>query len=157
MWSTMHSLRLKVYSLLRSSRRGKGTLTMPEFSSNCEAACHRTCAGDHLIACAVQGEWRSQFQSLVSDNAVLTVRTGDCPPRASRPRAWPRASRVSLHLRLQVLSAWVLSAPHPAVHTLPKDLFDKLEKAAVAHPSQCIVNMSENWGLGFNVFDDHLH
>ncbi|KAI0917638.1 hypothetical protein AcW1_007203 [Taiwanofungus camphoratus] len=41
------------------------------------------------------------------------------------------------------------------VHALPDDLFAQLEDAAAAHPPQRVVNPSQGWGLGFDVFDDY--
>ena len=39
------------------------------------------------------------------------------------------------------------------VTPLPQELFDKLEHAAASHPPQRVVNPSENWGLGYDVFE----
>lgn len=33
-------------------------------------------------------------------------------------------------------------------------MFNKLEEAATSHPPQRVVNPSENWKLGFDVFDE---
>ena len=41
------------------------------------------------------------------------------------------------------------------VFKLPQDAFDKLEAAAAAHPPKRVVNPSERWGLGFDLFDDN--
>ena len=38
---------------------------------------------------------------------------------------------------------------------LPDDLFDELERAAVAHAPQRVVNPSAGWGLGYDIFDDY--
>ncbi|KAI0823952.1 NADP-dependent oxidoreductase domain-containing protein [Trametes gibbosa] len=37
---------------------------------------------------------------------------------------------------------------------LPEVLFDKLEKAAAAHPPKRVVNPSQGWGLSFDIFND---
>jgi hypothetical protein len=40
------------------------------------------------------------------------------------------------------------------VVSLPQDLFDKLEKAAISHKPHRIGNPSKSWGLDFDIFDD---
>ena len=47
----------------------------------------------------------------------------------------------------------LLIIPH-TVYELPQDLFDKLEKAAAAHPPKRSVNPSVGVGLGYDVFDE---
>ncbi|KIP02979.1 hypothetical protein PHLGIDRAFT_78304 [Phlebiopsis gigantea 11061_1 CR5-6] len=40
------------------------------------------------------------------------------------------------------------------VVALPQDAFEKLEAAAAAHPPKRVVNPSQGWGLGFDLFED---
>lgn len=40
------------------------------------------------------------------------------------------------------------------VFELPEELFNELETAAASHPPKRVVNMSKQWGLGFDVFDE---
>lgn len=37
---------------------------------------------------------------------------------------------------------------------LPEDMFNRLEEAATSHPPQRVVNPSQGWKLGFDVFDE---
>ncbi|KIK91961.1 hypothetical protein PAXRUDRAFT_830404 [Paxillus rubicundulus Ve08.2h10] len=39
------------------------------------------------------------------------------------------------------------------IFEMPQEDFEKLEKAATAHPPQRVVNPSKGWGLSFDVFD----
>ena len=60
-----------------------------------------------------------------------------------------KSTSVSLHICASLLIAIIVP-----VFELPEELFNKLEEAATAHAPKRVVNPSQNWKLGFDIFDE---
>ena len=60
-----------------------------------------------------------------------------------------KSTSVSSHICAPALIAILVS-----VFELPEELFNKMEEAATAHVPQRVVNPSQNWKLGFDIFDE---